>query len=47
MLSNEIREMVKEDIAFNHNGRATFSQVKQVIRICQVVYARATKDLEE
>lgn len=41
-MQKEIKEIVRQDIGFNLNGTATYSQVKQIIKISKIVYERAT-----
>ncbi len=35
-----IKDMVRADINFNHNGHAPYSVVKQVVQISKIVYER-------
>ena len=46
MLSQDIKDMVRDDINFNHNGHATYSKVKEVIMISKTVWERATQASE-
>lgn len=36
-----IKDMVRDDINYNHNGHAPYSVVKQIIQISRIVYERA------
>lgn len=42
----QIKKMAKDDINFNLNGHATFSQAKAIISICKTVWERATQASE-
>ena len=35
-----IKQMAIDDINFNLNGHATYSQAKAIIQICKIVYGR-------
>ena len=35
-----IKKMVIQDINFNHNGKASYSQVKEIIKIVNIVWGR-------
>jgi hypothetical protein len=39
-LNTQIKRMVIEDINFNHGGKASLSQVKEIVRICRIVWGR-------
>jgi len=41
-MQKAIKQMAREDINFNLNGHATYSQAKKIIKICKIVYQRAT-----
>ena len=42
-MNNQIKRMAKDDINFNLNGHATYSQAKAIISTCKTVWERAAQ----
>ena len=39
-MNTQIKKMVIEDINFNHGGKASYSKVKEIVRIVKTVWGR-------
>lgn len=41
-MNRVIKQMAKDDINFNLGGSATYTQAKNILKICRIVYLRAS-----